>query len=183
MGAFATWINAAPVVIPLDNIRLNKYSGPMPKGLQTEIKQKHAFASLEEEVFLGLLRTADLLDQSLEELLKLAGLSTTQYNVLRILRGAGAEGLTCGETGARMLTHDPDMTRLFDRLEKRGLIRRKRGSRDRRVVTACIIESGLELLRRLDKPVREFHRSRFAHLRERDLRILQKLLEGVRNLE
>ena len=154
----------------------------MPKGLRAEIQQKRAFASLEEEVSLGLLRTADLLDQSLEGLLKPAGLSATQYNVLRILRGAGPQGLTCGETSGRMLTHDPDMTRLFDRLEKRGMIQRQRESRDRRVVTACITEDGLELLKRLDKPVRELHRSRFAHIPERDLRTLQKLLERVRNL-
>ncbi len=153
----------------------------MPKGLRAEIKQKRPFASLEEEVALSLLRTADLLDQNLETLLKPSGLSATQYNVLRILRGAGPQGLTCGETSGRMLTHDPDMTRLFDRLEKRGMIRRRRESRDRRVVTASITEEGLYLLSRLDKPVRDLHRNCFAHIPEKDLKVLQKLLERVRN--
>lgn len=152
----------------------------MAKGLQAEIKQKRAFASLEEEVFLSLLRTADLLAQNLESLLKASGLSGTQYNVLRILRGAGSGGLTCGETSKRMLTHDPDMTRLFDRLEKRGLMQRERDTRDRRVVTSRITKEGLQLLDGLDKPVLQLHRRRFASMLERDLKTLRKLLEGVR---
>ena len=166
--------------MPLDNNRHNGYIDVMAKGLPAENKQKRAFASLEEEVFLSLLRTADLLDQNLEGLLKASGLSATQYNVLRILRGAGSGGLTCGETGKRMLTHDPDMTRLFDRLEKRGLIRRERETRDRRVVTTQITGTGLQVLSRLDKPVGQLHRNRFAHIPEKNLKTLLKLLEGVR---
>jgi len=155
----------------------------MEKGLRAEIKQKRAFASLEEEVFLSLLRTADLLDQNLEGLLKTSGLSGTQYNVLRILRGAGAGGLTCGETSGRMLTHDPDMTRLLDRLEKRKLITRARQARDRRVVTARITRPGLRLLGELDQPVAELHRGLFRHMAQRDLKKLSSLLERVRARE
>lgn len=152
----------------------------MTKGLRAKSRRRRAFGNLDEDVFLSLTRTTDFLTQNVEGLLKASGLSATQYNVLRILRGAGPQGLTCGETSKRMLTHDPDMTRLFDRLEARGLIRRERDSRDRRVVTARIINRGLKLLTRLDRPVRNAHRRRFAHLSERDLKALLRALEAIR---
>src|SRR6516164_3058454 len=108
----------------------------------------------EEMAFLDLLRTAEVLSHPLVELLKSHELSATQYNVLRILRRTPA-GLTCGEVGTRMITRDPDITRLLDRLEKRKLIRRSRDGKDRRVVLTRITAEGLELLVGLDQPIQE----------------------------
>jgi DNA-binding MarR family transcriptional regulator len=110
--------------------------------LQTEIQQTKPFESLEEEMFLNLQRTAEALMHGLEAGLKPAGLSPSQYNVLRILRGAGAEGLACGGIAERMVTRDPDMTRLLDRLEARGLVMRARDRADRRVITERITPEG-----------------------------------------
>lgn len=168
---------------PLDNSRYNAYIRAMAARLKAEIKQKAPFSSLEQEVYLNLLRTGDALSQRVEKLLRASELSATQYNVLRILRGAGRQGLTCGETGERMVTHDPDITRLLDRLEKRKLITRTRGVRDRRVVTASITAQGLLLLDALDKPVRELGRSFFRHMTKQDLKKLSSLLEKVRSAE
>ncbi len=164
----------------LDNSRYNDYIGVVAKQLQVEIKQKAPFSSVEEEVYLNLLRTGDALSQSVEILLRASGLSGTQYNVLRILRGAGSEGLTCGETSERMVTHDPDVTRLLDRLERRKLITRSRDSRDRRVVTARITRPGLQLLAGLDRPLAQLQRKLFRHMTQPDLKKLSSLLEKVR---
>jgi DNA-binding MarR family transcriptional regulator len=153
------------------------------KKLKVEIMQKSPFSSVEQEVYLNLLRTGDALSQRVEILLRTAGLSGTQYNVLRILRGAGKQGLTCGETGERMVTHDPDITRLLDRLEKRKLITRARNTSDRRVVTTRITPEGLRLLGTLDKPVAKLHRSLFRHMAQGDLKKLSSLLEKVRSTE
>src|SRR4051812_26660503 len=98
----------------------------MPRDLLSEIKQKKPFHSKEEELFLNIVHTADLLQRRGDALFKSADLSANQYNVLRILRGAGAEGLACGEIAGRMVTRDPDVTRLLDRLEKRNLVKRSR---------------------------------------------------------
>ena len=103
-------------------------------------------------------------------------MSANQYNVLRILRGA-PDGLTCGEIGNRMITRDPDITRLLDRLEKRGLISRCRESKDRRMVMARITPEGLKLLARMDEPVRAMHRSQLGHLGRERLRALTELLQ------
>ena len=108
----------------------------------------------EEDAFLDLLRTCDLLSRAPAQLLKTEDLSSTQYNVLRILRGTPA-GLPCGEIASRMITRDPDITRLLDRLEKRGLISRCRETKDRRMVMARITAHGLKILTNLDEPVRE----------------------------
>ena len=102
--------------------------------LKDEIQKTEPFAVLEQEAFLNLVRTADALSRRFEEVSKGTGLSATQYNVLRILRGAGTDGLPCGQVIERMITRDPDMTRLLDRLEKRDLIARSRDTCDRRVV-------------------------------------------------
>ena len=135
---------------------------------------------LEEQVFVGLLRTADALSRGSDALLKPSGLSATQYNVLRILRGAGAEGLACREVGCRMISRDPDITRLLDRLEARGLITRTRGDRDRRIVKTYITEEGLRILGELDAPVQKFHRRQLRHLPAKELRQLSRLLERAR---
>ena len=113
-------------------------------------------------------------------MLKTEDLSATQYNVLRILRGA-PDGLPCGEIANRMITRDPDITRLLDRLEKRGLISRCRESKDRRMVTARITTEGSKLLTRLDEPVREAHRKQLGHLGRERLRALTELLRAFRS--
>jgi len=133
----------------------------------------------EEGTYLELCRTADILSRGVSEVLKVEELSPNQYNVLRILRGA-PEGLPCGEIGTRMITRDPDITRLLDRLEKRGLIVRSREAQDRRRVMARIERAGLHLLARLDEPVREAHRRQLGHLGRDRLRNLNELLEMVR---
>ena len=133
----------------------------------------------EEIAYLELCRTADLLSRLLSGLLKTEDLSSNQYNVLRILRGA-PDGLQCGEIGNRMITKDPDITRLLDRLEKRGLILRWRDTNDRRVVMARITPDGLKLLARMDEPVREAHRGQLGHLGRERLRDLTGLLQAAR---
>ena len=134
-------------------------------------------SSLEEQVSVLILRAADYVGQQTEEILKPHGLTGTQYNVLRILRGAGAEGLPCKSVGCRMISHDPDMTRLLDRMEKRGLIARERQKDDRRVVKARITQTGLDILKKLDNTVREFHKTKFAHFSATKLKQLAELLD------
>ena len=133
----------------------------------------------EEALFLELLRTTDILSRRLTQVLKGAELSPNQYNVLRILRGA-PDGLPCGEIGNRMITRDPDITRLLDRLEKRALIERWRESKDRRVVMARITQTGLDLLAQLDEPVQETHRRQLGHLGDEQLNRLSELLQQSR---
>ncbi|HMK28679.1 MAG TPA: MarR family transcriptional regulator [Terriglobales bacterium] len=152
----------------------------MTPRLQDEIKQRKPFASLEEEVYLNLQRTADALARRVAAALKPHGLSLTQYNVLRILRGAGNAGLACGEIGERMITRDPDVTRLLDRLEKRGLLQRVRDSRDRRVVMARILRPGLELLDALDAALAHLQKTSLKGLKQEELRNLSELLERAR---
>jgi MarR family transcriptional regulator, organic hydroperoxide resistance regulator len=152
----------------------------MLRGLQAEIKQSKPFPSLEDEAYLNLLRTTDALVRKEVEVLKGWGLSPTQYNALRILRGAGSEGVTCGELSERMLTRDPDVTRLIDRLEARGLIERGRSDQDRRVVRTRITHAGLDLLAELDKPAHKWIREQLGHLTEAQLRELISLLELAR---
>ncbi len=120
--------------------------------IKTEEGRRRKIGCPEEAAFLDLLRTTDMLSRGLVKLLKAEDLSSTQYNVLRILRGA-PDGLSCGEIASRMITRDPDVTRLLDRLEKRELISRCRETKDRRSVMAKITRAGLKLLARLDEPV------------------------------
>src|ERR1700687_5078261 len=122
----------------------------MAKGIQAEIQQTKPFSTLEDEALVSLQRTADRLQGRLGDMLKPHGLSPTQYNALRILRGAGDEGRSCSEIAERMINRDPDITRLVDRLERRGLVARSRAGRDRRGVKTRITPAGLELLRGLD---------------------------------
>ena len=135
--------------------------------------------SREEAVFLDLLRTCDLLSRRPAQLLKTEDLSATQYNVLRILRGS-PEGLPCGEIASRMITRDPDVTRLLDRMEKRGLISRSRDNKDRRTVIGRITPEGLKLLARLDEPIQEIHRKQLGHLGRNRLCALTELLSDAR---
>ena len=135
---------------------------------------------LENRIFVALLQAADSLGQEAEQLLKAAGLTAAQYNVLRILRGAEPEGLPCRGIGDRMISHDPDMTRLLDRMEKRGLITRKRQTDDRRVVKTRITPRALSLLKTLDQPVHDLHKRQFRHMSVARLKILFDLLEEAR---
>jgi DNA-binding MarR family transcriptional regulator len=152
----------------------------MRRQLQTELLQQKPFESLEQEALLNILRTADVLMQRLTAVLKPFKLSHSQYNVLRILRGAGADGLACQEIGERMISRDPDITRLLDRLEARGLVTRTRDQKDRRVVTARITSEGLRILAQLDGPVAQVDRRQLEHLGKRQLRSLIQLLEVAR---
>ncbi|HWZ98519.1 MAG TPA: MarR family transcriptional regulator [Candidatus Dormibacteraeota bacterium] len=131
---------------------------------------------LEDQIFIAVMKAADYLGQQAEQLLKSHGLTGTQYNVLRILRGAGQDGLPCRSVGDRMISHDPDMTRLLDRMEKRGLITRERQKDDRRVVKTRITAQGMEMLKRLDQPVREMHKQQFQHMNATKLKQLADLL-------
>jgi MarR family transcriptional regulator, organic hydroperoxide resistance regulator len=133
----------------------------------------------EEVAYLELVRTTDALSRRLAQVIKVEDLSATQYNVLRILRGA-PEGLTCGEIGNRMVTRDPDITRLLDRLEKRNLIERSREQKDRRVVLTKITTDGLDALARLDKPVQDAHRAQLGHIARERLALLSELLIACR---
>jgi len=141
--------------------------------------EKTTVGSREESAFVELLRTCDLLSRRLSLVLKEADLSPTQYNVLRILRGA-PEGLACGEIAVRMITRDPDVTRLLDRLEKRGLIGRSRESKDRRMVLTRITREGLRALAELDEPIQDLHREQLGHLGKSRLGALSELLQLVR---
>src|SRR5207245_10164892 len=129
--------------ICVDKSRCIEDYRPMPARNNGVTRSRRPARGLENEVFLNLLRTADALLRDVEQILKAVELSHTQYNVLRILRGAGRQGLACQEIGERMLTRDPDITRLLDRLEARALVSRARGRADRRVVQTRITPAGL----------------------------------------
>lgn len=153
----------------------------MARGLKEELKQNAPFRSREQEAYLSLLRTADALQTSVEAKLNEFGLTGTQYNALRILRGAGPEGLPCSEIGERMITRDPDVTRLLNRLEKRGFVRRTRAHADRRVIYGKITAAGLRILRGMDEPVDKHNRYILKHVGQQKLAELIELLELVRS--
>lgn len=130
--------------------------------------------------FLEIIRLSEELQRGFAELFKAHDMSPALYNVLRILRGAGDAGLTCGDVGGRLVQHDPDVTRLLDRLEKRGLIERRRSTEDRRVVRTNITDSGLALLNELDGPVDELHERQLGHVPEPRLKELLAIVEEAR---
>lgn len=136
-------------------------------------------ARLEAYVFVALLKAADSLSQEAEQLIKAAGLTSAQYNVLRILRGAEPDGLLCRGISDRMISRDPDMTRLLDRMEKNKLITRERQKEDRRVIKTRITAEGLKLLKKLDRPVNELHKNQFRHMPPAQLKRLAELLAEV----
>jgi DNA-binding MarR family transcriptional regulator len=153
----------------------------MPSGgLRAELKQTRPFKSLEEEVHLNIMRTAALLDHALQQALKPYGITPTQYNVLRILRGAGADGLCRNEVGDRLVTSVPDVTRLLDRMEEMGLIARQRAEIDRRYVRTTISREGLAVLDRLDPQLSRIHQQMLGHLDRQRLKSLVELLTAVR---
>jgi DNA-binding MarR family transcriptional regulator len=153
----------------------------MAGKLAAEIQQRKPFEHIEEEAALNLVRTAELLNQRATDFFRQFDLSRTQYNVLRILRGAGKEGLTCSATAERMVSRDPDITRLMDRMEARGLIARERTVDDRRVVLIRLTKTGGELVDSLDERVSEFNLKQLGRLGASKLRKLIDLLEEVRD--
>lgn len=153
----------------------------MAGRIQAEIKQTKPLGSLEEEAYLNLQRTANALEQRMAELLRGHDLTLAQYNVLRILRGAGHDGLNASDIAGRMISRDPDITRLVDRLEKRGLVERWRCTEDRRVVWTRLSPEGRALVDPLDAPVNALHREMLAHMGPERLRLLVELLEEARD--
>jgi DNA-binding MarR family transcriptional regulator len=152
----------------------------MAGKLATEIQQQKPFEHVEEEAVLNLVRTAELLNQKAADYFRQFDLSRTQYNVLRILRGAGDDGLTCSETAERMISRDPDVTRLMDRMETRGLITRERTANDRRIIILRLTKAGRELVDSLDDGVSAYHKKLIGRLGAAKLRKLIDLLEEVR---
>lgn len=150
--------------------------------LQREVQKRRPFTSPAQEAYLSIQRTASVLGSDFQRLLKPHGLSEATYNVLRILRGALDNGgsRTCSEIGEHMVTPVPDVTRLVDRLEARGLVKRTRTSEDRRVVRVAITSAGLDVLAALDEPVIRSHRAQLGHLSDADLARLIVLLAKVR---
>jgi MarR family transcriptional regulator, organic hydroperoxide resistance regulator len=144
-----------------------------------EIQQTRPFATMEEELLVSLLRTTDVLHQRFEQIIRPFNISMTQYNVLRILRGAEPNGRTCGEIGERMIAREPDVTRLLDRMDKSGLLKRTRDSDDRRVVVTRITSSGLKLLDELEPKLRELD-GLLKPMGERKIETMLKLLDEVR---
>ena len=152
----------------------------MVTTLQEEIKQTKPFSSLEQEAHLSVIRTAAILADEVDQFLKPFGLTGTQYNVLRILRGAEPGGLCRNEVRDRMLTRMPDMTRLLDRMEDAGLVVRSRERDDRRMVSTRISAEGQRLLAEIDEAVQTRHKSRFSGLSESELRAVIEILAKVR---
>ena len=149
-------------------------------SLATDIKQRKPFESPEHEAYLNLVRSATALMRREAELLQTHDLTPAQFNVLRILRGAGRDGLICREIAERMLTWDPDVTKLLDRLEARGLVTRERQPHDRRAIVARVMPKGLSMLEKVDKPMLDMVRGLLGHLGEKKLKTLSALLEAAR---
>ena len=148
-------------------------------GLQQEIQQTKPFGSLQEEAVLSVLKTADVLRRRITKALELTGLSNEQYNVLRILRGAGEAGLPTLDVASRMVEQAPAITRLMDKLEAKKFVHRVRCKEDRRQVLCYITEDGLSLLATLDQPVLEAGKKSFP-LRVEEIRQLLEYLSRIR---
>lgn len=154
----------------------------MAGKLLTEIQQTRPFALIEEEAILNVARTAEVAAQHMANFLKPYALTGTQYNVLRILRGAGKDGITCSQLSERMISRDPDISRLLDRMEARSLVIRERSKEDRRIVLTRISENGLDLVNSLDKPVRDFLKATIGKIKKHRLEELVEGLEKVREV-
>ena len=152
----------------------------MPRNLAQQISQTRPFASQEQETLLAIRRTAAMLLAPWETFLKAEfGLSTSLFNVLRILRGSHPTALTCGEIGERTIARDPDVTRLVDRLSARGLVTRERSRTDRRVVEVSITARGLELLKEIEPHSLRMPKALVGHVGTAKLRQLARLLAEV----
>jgi len=148
--------------------------------LRDEIKQNKPFSGLEQEALLNIRLTSGYIDHVFQQILKQHGLTEPQYNVLRILRGAGPGGLRCAEIGERMIARDPDITRLLDRLQRQRMIERGRDAKDRRVIHACISPAGTRILKELDPIVESAGLSVLKHISQARLELLIDLMEDVR---
>jgi DNA-binding MarR family transcriptional regulator len=149
-------------------------------GLKLEIAQEHPFASLEEEALLNLLRTSDCLNRAVQLRTRPWGVTSTQYNVLRILRGAQPQGLTCSAIGSRMIAAEPDITRLLARMKALKLIRQRRDRQDRRVMWTQISESGLALLQEMEPVILRLPGELLGHVSQAELTEMIRLLELAR---
>ncbi len=152
-----------------------------PRTLQEELRQTRPFPSPAVELLVGLYRTVDLVAGAQREGLKAFDLSLTQYNVLRILAGAGEAGHRVADIGERLITREPDVTRLVDGLERKALVRRSRTKEDRRVVRVTLTAAGSRLVREATKSVEALSARQFAHLSASEQRTLIDLLTAVRN--
>lgn len=153
----------------------------MARPLHEELKQSKPFAEIQEELHVSIARTAALLERAVAKQLKPHGLTPTQYNVLRILRGAGPAGLCRNELGERLVTPVPDVTRLLDRMAEQKLIARQRSDEDRRLVRTYLTPKGLELVNRLDDDMRAGHRARLAGFSGEDMKRLVDALAELRD--
>ena len=152
----------------------------MAQSLQNQLKKKHPFDVPQEEVSLNIMRTHSVLIGPVHKLLKGHQLSSPLYNILRILRGVGTDGLPCSKIGERMVSREPDVTRLVDRLEKHGWVKRERSTTDRRVVTVKVTTAGKKLVAKLDEPMKNLHRSTLGHLTKKEMADLNRLLVKAR---
>ncbi|HEX7071338.1 MAG TPA: MarR family transcriptional regulator [Rhodothermales bacterium] len=153
----------------------------MATQLKDELRQRKPFESLQHEAQLSILRTAAMMMDGVEQVLRPHGITATQFNVLRILRGAEPDGLCRNEIRDRMLNRMPDVTRLLDRMEEAGLIQRSRSDPDRRVVRTRITEAGSAILDAVDADVRAQHERPFVDLDEKEVRTLIRLLASIRD--
>ena len=153
----------------------------MAADLREELKQQKPFRSLQQEAELNLVRTTNLLTDSFEQVLKPYGITGTQYNVLRILRGAGPGGLCRNEVSQRLLNRMPDATRLLDRMEEAGLVTRARSAEDRRLVTTQLTKKGSQLVDSLDSVVDGLHVTQMGHLSDKQLKTLIEILTVIRS--
>lgn len=153
----------------------------MTESLQKQLKKKHPFEVPQEEVNLNIQRTYGVLMGPVGKLLKEHKLSAPLYNILRILRGVGADGLPCSQIGERMVTREPDVTRLVDRLLKAGWVQRERSAEDRRVVSVKLTASGKKLVNKLDEPMTNLHRETLGHLTKAEMKELNRLLIKARD--
>jgi len=154
---------------------------PRKSPLAVALKQNRPFASLQQEAFLSILRTASELSHAAEKFLREFDITQPQYNVLRILRGAGAEGLCRNEISARMVAATPDMSRLLDRMERSGWITRERDENDRRQVSTFITDSGRKLLATVEGPVHEQTHRLLEGVKSSDLKMLLDVLAQIRS--
>src|SRR5215204_9576 len=161
--------------VPTDNM------SAMAQTISGEIRQTKPFRSLQEQAVINLMRTTRAVEESWIQYLKRnEGISQSQYNILRILRGARPKAAKISQIADRMITRDPDVTRLVDRLIKQGLVRRERDNKDRRVVLVEITPAGLAMLSRLDGPAGEYTEGAMMGVNAKQLRTLDTLLNEVR---
>ena len=153
----------------------------MTLSLRDELKQRKPFGSVQHEAVLNILRTSHLLTDAFEGVIKPHGITGSQYNVLRILRGAAPGGLCRNDVRERLLNRMPDVTRLLDRMEQSGLVSRSRDGDDRRVVTTKITKAGMRIVNDLDEPVAKQHQQQLGHMSDEQLRTLVRLLTVARN--